>query len=96
VKEAEQVLSGARPQLNPKHIKGEPGTGFEKAGDLGEFECGNCRFFDPKSPGCRQPDMMAKSKQPRLKDGRVQVEHEDCCEYVDRVGRKDNDADDEK
>lgn len=86
---ARKVLS--RLEIDSAHVKGEPGTGFEKAGDLGEFECGNCRFFDGKS--CGQIDMMQRSKQPRLPNGRVKVDEEDCCEYVDRVGRKDEDND---
>lgn len=74
--------------MNLKAIKGEKDTGFEKAGKLGEFECGNCRYFDGDS--CGQADMMKHSKQPRV-DGsrRVVVHEEDCCEFVDRVGRKD-------
>ena len=79
--------------INIAAINGEPGTGFEKAGDLGEFECGNCEYFDPEANACDQKDMKAKSKQPRLKDGRVSVEPEDCCEYVERVGREDKDKD---
>lgn len=72
-------------------IQGERGTGFEKAGDLGEFECGNCTYFDATAGACNQTDMKAMSQQPRLADGRVSVDEEDCCEYVQRVGRKDND-----
>lgn len=67
-------------------IKGESGTGFEKAGSLGEFECGNCKFFDASAGACDQPDMKAMSKQPRLADGRVSVDAADCCEYVARIG----------
>lgn len=78
-------------QINSAHVRGEPGTGFEKAGDKGEFECGNCRYFNGDS--CGQSDMIARSRQPRLKNGRVRVAEEDCCEYVDRVGRKDEDKD---
>lgn len=77
--------------INVSAVKGEPGTGFEKAGDLGEFECGNCEYFNAKASACSQKDMMKNSKQPRLKDGRVSVDAEDCCEYVERVGRKDED-----
>ncbi len=75
--------------FNTAAIKGERGTGFEKAGTLGEFECGNCSFFEGQ--GCYQEDMKEKSKEPRNKDGSVQVGEEDCCEYVDRVGREDED-----
>lgn len=72
--------------LDVKAIKGEAGTGFEKRGDKGPFECGNCEYFDGKS--CGQKDMMKQSKQPRLANGRVKVDAEDCCEYVERVGEK--------
>lgn len=80
-------------QMDMFAIQGEPGTGFEKAGNLGEFECGNCLFFDASAGACGQQDMKAHSKQPRLADGRVSVSEEDCCEYVRRMGRKDNDCD---
>lgn len=73
------------PDLNPNAIKGEKGTGFEKRGDKGPFECGNCRFF---RQGCDQEDMKKKSKQPRLPNGLVKVDADDCCEYVDRIGQK--------
>lgn len=82
-------------QVNSAAIKGEPGTGFEKAGSLGEFECGNCSYFDAAAGACNQLDMKAKSKQPRLMDGRVVVAEEDCCEYVDRVGKKENHPNDD-
>jgi hypothetical protein len=74
-------------------IKGEPGTGYESPGDLGEFECENCRYFDERDNGCDQADMKAKSKRKRLRDGRILVEPEGCCEYVDRMGRTDDDDD---
>jgi PAB1-binding protein PBP1 len=77
--------------LNVFAIKGEQGTGFEKAGNLGEFECGNCSYFDATAGACNQEDMKVLSKQPRLADGRVAVAEEDCCEYVQRVGHKDED-----
>ena len=79
-------------QGNTFAIKGEAGTGFEKAGNLGEFECENCRYFDAAAGACAQADMELISKQPRLADGRVAVAPEDCCEYIDRMGKKDNDA----
>ena len=72
-------------------IQGEMGTGFEKAGNLGEFECENCFYFDAAEGACNQETMRAISKQPRLADGRVAVAPEDCCEYVKRMGKKDND-----
>ena len=77
-------------QIDPFMVKGEDGTGFEKAADLGEFECENCHFFDKRAGACGQSTMMALSKQPRLADGRVQVGPEDCCEYVDRMGKKES------
>lgn len=71
--------------INQSAIKGEAGTGFEKRGDKGPFECGNCHYF---SNGlCRQQDMVEKSRQPK-KDGRVEVDAEDCCEFIERVGKR--------
>ena len=72
-------------------VQGETGTGFEKAANLGEFECENCLYFDAAAGACNQETMKALSKQPRLADGRVSVGPEDCCEYVKRMGKKDND-----
>lgn len=74
--------------IDERFIKGEPHTGFEKAGSLGEFECGNCTFM---KDGCDHPVMMKYSTQPRLENGHVEVDEEDCCEYVDRVGKPDLD-----
>lgn len=71
-------------------IKGERGTGYENPNGLGEFECGNCFYFDPKSGTCGESHMLKFSKQPRM-NGRVKVHPESCCEFVDRVGRKDDD-----
>jgi hypothetical protein len=71
--------------MNQSAIKGEQGTGFEKRGDKGAFECGNCRYF---SGGlCRQEDMVQKSREPR-RDGLVEVDKEDCCEFIERVGKR--------
>lgn len=64
-------------------VHGERGTGFEKAGDKGPFECGNCGFY---RDGCTQPTMKSVSRQPRLRNGNVDVDEHDCCEYVDRKG----------
>lgn len=72
------------PRLNPAAIQGEPGTGFEKRGGKGPFECGNCEYFDGSS--CGQDDMVKKSKQPKNQAGRRIVEAGDCCGYVDRKG----------
>lgn len=64
-------------------IKGELGTGFEKRGNKGPFECGNCEYF---SDGlCHQKTMMKVSKQPR-RDGHPKVGRNDCCEYIERRG----------
>ena len=63
---------------------GEPGTGFEKAGSKGPFECGNCEYM--KDSSCHQPVMLKVSKQPKNTQGFIPVGEHDCCEYVDRVG----------
>lgn len=86
-----EALGRPEPHIDVFAIQGEMGTGFEKAGDLGEFECGNCRYFDAAAGACDQGTMKTWSKQPRLADGRVSVSDEDCCEYVFRVGKQDND-----
>lgn len=72
--------------INSSQVKGEPGTGFEKADDKGPFECGNCHYM--QSGHCHQSTMMKVSKQPKDSAGRVKVGEHDCCEYVDRVGRR--------
>jgi hypothetical protein len=80
-------LGKKKPELvhiNQFAIKGEPGTGFEKRGKKGPFECGNCEYF--KDGSCGQKDMMAKSKEPKLPNGRIKVAAEDCCEYIEREG----------
>jgi hypothetical protein len=78
--------------INLSAIHGESGTGFEKAGERGEFECGNCEYFNAEDGACSQKDMMKRSKQPRLKDGRISVAAEDCCSFIERIG-KDKDED---
>ncbi len=70
--------------VNSNHVKGEHGTGFEKRGNKGPFECGNCKHFTGKS--CNQPDMVKMSTLTRL-NGNPVVNSDDCCEYVDRVGK---------
>jgi len=86
-----RVVPATLVQIDPFAVRGEAGTGFEKAADLGEFECGNCLFYDATAGACNQETMKALSKQPRLADGRVSVEAEDCCEYVSRMGKIDKD-----
>lgn len=71
--------------INQFAIKGEKGTGFEERGNKGPFECGNCEYF--KNNSCGQKDMLEKSKRPRTKDGRVKVDADDCCEYIERTGK---------
>jgi hypothetical protein len=80
-------LREAARNVSGSDIAGEPGTGFEERGDLGPFECGNCKSFDQDN-GCHNKNMMAKSKRPRKPDGRIQVTAPDCCEYIHRMGRQ--------
>ena len=72
--------------INQFAIKGEAGTGFEERGNKGPFECGNCEYF--KDGSCGQKDMMAKSKRPKTANGRIKVDADDCCEYIERVGKE--------
>lgn len=72
-------------QIDSVHVQGEPGTGFEKRGNKGPFECGNCEYFDGQS--CGQKTMMERSRQPKLPSGRIRVDADDCCEYVERRGK---------
>jgi hypothetical protein len=74
-------------QINQSAIKGEPGTGFEKRAGKGPFECGNCGYFK-NGDACTQKDMKAKSKQPRHKNGDVIVAADDCCEFIERIGKE--------
>jgi hypothetical protein len=77
--------------IEQSQIQGEPGTGYEppeiRGKDLGDFNCYNCRFFNPGNSGCRQKTMMEKSKQPRLENGQVEVDEMGCCEYIHRASR---------
>lgn len=66
---------------------GEPFTDFERGGDKGRFECGNCVHMDFKEGVCLHPIMEAVSKQPR-KNGKPKVDHDDCCKFVRRLGEK--------
>lgn len=69
--------------INESLIKGEPNTGFE-TGEKGPFCCGNCSYY---KDGCTQKDMIKYSKQPKLSNGNIKVDKDDCCEYVDRKGK---------
>jgi len=71
--------------INQFSIKGEKGTGYEDPDGKGPFSCENCEYF--KNNSCGQKDMVAKSKRPKTKDGRVEVDPKGCCEYVERTGR---------
>jgi hypothetical protein len=71
-------------EVKQSDINGESGTGFEKRGTKGPFECGNCGFFDDGA--CHQVTMKKLSKQPRNTAGFPKVDEEDCCEYVERIG----------
>ena len=83
------ALGQPRCEINPAAIKGERGTGFEKRGQRGPFECGNCEYFEAAAGACGQEDMIEHSKQPRLDVGRPSVAFDDCCEYIERMGKKD-------
>lgn len=72
--------------VNIEAIKGESGTGFEKRGNRGPFECGNCGYFK-NGNACNQKDMMRYSKQPKWPDGTVVVGAPDCCSFVERIGK---------
>ena len=76
-------------QIDSSKVKGEPGTGYEPPAGKGAFQCSNCNYF--RSGTCGQATMMERSKQPRAADGRVQVDPEGCCEYIERKGSKARD-----
>ena len=76
--------------INASAIRGESSTGYESENNLGEFECANCKYFREPDE-CSQEDMKKYSKQPRRSNGNVRVDPEGCCEYVWRMGRKDED-----
>ena len=71
--------------IDEADILGEKSTGFEKAGTKGPFACKNCLYM---KDGCSHEEMKKHSKQPRLSNGNVKVGPDDCCEYVDRIGKK--------
>lgn len=77
------ALRSAAP-VDQSAIKGEPGTGFEKRGDKGPFQCGNCHFF--RAGFCDNKIMRQRSRQPKNAEGYVKVGAQDCCEYVTRIG----------
>jgi hypothetical protein len=78
--------------IDSSKVKGEPGTGYEPPAGKGPFECGNCHYFRPGNSSCGQETMRKVSKQPRVDGGRVQVEAQGCCEYVERKGSGKRDA----
>ena len=73
--------------INEAAIHGEPGTGFEARGKKGPFACKNCEYYKEGNSSCGQENMVQLSKQPRTNDGRVRVGPEDCCEYIERIGK---------
>lgn len=72
--------------INISALRGEEGTGFEKRGNKGPFNCGNCEYFIGGN-ACNQKDMMRYSKQEKWPDGTIKVDAPDCCEYVERTGK---------
>lgn len=72
-------------QIDSSHVKGEPGTGYEGP-EKGPFSCSNCEYFSKGS--CGQSTMMERSKLPKTENGRVVVDPQGCCEYVDRKSQK--------
>ena len=73
--------------INVSALKGEDRTGFEKRGNKGPFECGNCEYFIRGEHACNQEDMKKYSKQPKWPNGTVVVDATDCCEYIERTGK---------
>jgi len=80
------------PEVKQSSVLGEEGTGYEGP-EGGPFECENCTFFDADTVSCGQKDMMAKSKRPKIPNGRVVVHPEGCCEWVDTIGEEEEDDD---
>jgi hypothetical protein len=88
--------AGVPAPQNPEPVKqsaigGEEGTGYEGP-EGGPFACDNCSFFDEDTVSCGQKDMMAKSKRPKIPNGRVVVHPDGCCEYVDRISKEEKEA----
>lgn len=81
------VHAGKVLQIDQSQVKGAPGTGFEKSGNKGPFECGNCSHM--YKGYCHQSIMIKLSRgMPTDSSGNPKVGEHDCCEYVDRVGGK--------
>jgi hypothetical protein len=91
--------------INIKGIKGEKSTGYEPrvvdGKDMGEFECENCKFFDPANSSCGKKEMVQRARAQGIElvegknengtKGRRPVDPEGCCEFVVRIGRPDED-----
>ena len=73
-------------QIDSSKVKGEVGTGYEGPNGKGPFSCSNCEYF--RNGSCGQETMMDRSKLPKTENGRVVVDPNGCCEYVDRLGKK--------
>lgn len=87
--------------INIKGIKGERGTGYEPrivdGKDLGEFECENCKYFDPENNSCGKKEMIQRARAQGIKlvegkgelgtKGRRPVDPQGCCEFVVRIGK---------
>lgn len=58
------------------------GTGFQKAADLGPFNCHNCVHMEQDGT-CSEKHMVQLSAQKR-KNGRPLVDKGDHCPYVER------------
>lgn len=66
---------------------GEKFTEFEKGDGKGPFNCHNCIHMNHKEGVCEHPIMISLSKQPR-KDGKPEVDKDDCCKFVRRPEKK--------
>jgi len=80
------------PHINSAHVSGEPWTGYEDGDNKGEFECGNCEYYERETSSCGQEDMKLHSKQPKVAGSdRIVVDKDGCCEYINRIGIDDVD-----
>lgn len=68
--------------IDQSAIQGEKDTGYEASDGRGLFACSNCEYF--ADGHCHQKIMMAKSSEPKNKQGFVKVDPAGCCEYVER------------